>query len=124
MEASGSSVVESPTEPVSAPAEAPVAPEVPLGQAPGGSLTLEVTPEASSPPAPFPTAEPVEVGPVPVAPAVTPGKIELSTGKVHDIQDISACEDLSRQAGAGFQEFIRADGKPINVSLEEIVSYE
>jgi hypothetical protein len=70
-------------------------------------------------------AEVVEVGiPVTVAPAVTPGKIELSTGKVHDIQDISACEGLSRQAGAGFQEFVRVDGKPIYVSLEEIVSYE
>lgn len=121
MEASVSSAVESPTEPSVAPVEAPVAPEVPLGQAPEGSVTTETAPEVSSPPAPFPTAE--EAAPA-VAPAMTPGKIELSTGKVHDIQDISVCEDLSRQAGAGFQEFIRVDGKPINVSLEEIVSYE
>lgn len=93
MEASESSVVESPTEPPSAPvvpAEVLVEPEPRVG----------------------------------VDPVATPGRIELSTGMVHDIQDISACEDLSRQAGAGFQEFIRADGKPINISLEEIVSYE
>jgi hypothetical protein len=122
MEASESSVVESPTEPVSAPVEAPVAPEVPVEQAPEAPVTTETAPEASSPPAPFPTAE--EPSQEPVAPAMTPGKIELSTGKVYDIQDISACEDLSRQAGAGFQEFIRVDGKPINISLEEIVSYE
>jgi hypothetical protein len=119
---SESSVVESPTEPSSAPVEAPVAPEVPVEQAPEAPVTTEAALEVSSPPAPFPTAE--EPAPAPAAPAMTPGKIELTTGKVHDIQDISVCEDLSRQAGAGFQEFIRVDGKPINISLEEIVSYE
>lgn len=113
MEASESSVVELPTEP----SMASVALEVPVMEA----SEAPVTPEA---PFTTPEAPAVEAEPAPLAPPVTPGRIELSTGKVHDIQDISVCEDLSRQAGAGFQEFIRADGKPINISLEEIVSYE
>lgn len=101
MEASVSSVVESPTEPSVAPVEAPVAPEVPLGQAPEGSVTT-----------------------TPLPPSETPCRIELSTGKQHDIRDVSEVEHLSAQAGAGFETLMRVDGKPICVAVEEIVSYE
>lgn len=119
MEASESSVVESPTEPSSA----PVASEVPIEQAPEAPVITETI---LAPSAPFPMPEPApgEVDPVPVAPAMTPGKIELSTGKQHDIQDIQSLQGLSVQAGAGFTELTRVDGKPIWVAADKVVSYE
>jgi hypothetical protein len=121
MEASESQVMESSPESTSAPVETPIAPEVPAEQ-----VTTGLPAELQDPPAPFPEPEtpPIEAAPELAVPAVTPGRIELSTGKQHDIRDIQTIVNLAVQAGAGFEELIRADGKPIWVSVAEIVSYE
>lgn len=126
MEASESSVVETPTEPVSAPVESPVAPEVPVERPPVAPATTEGTPAPEDLPAPFPAPETpvVEPSPEPEASPVTAGRIELSTGKQHDIQDIRSLQGLSVQAGGEFTELIRADGKPIWIALDQVVSYE
>lgn len=126
MEASESSVVETPTEPVSAPVESLVAPEVSVEQPPVAPVTTEAPSAPEDPPAPFPAPETpsTESPPEPEASPVTPGRIELSTGKQHDIQDIRSLQGLSVQAGGEFTELIRADGKPIWVAADQVVSYE